>query len=157
MKSKIKEELDEVLRVLDQLSTTYNDMSTDVFKDGVNTDEIKNTISACHKTKQVSGHLYTVVKRSYFELESWLRNMSIRYENTTKYDDMDERLSSLDSAMDNVHELTIMSLPKVDDVPIEGKEELEDFVSEFSQSLWDLSTHTEEAIEEIRNVQLNSA
>lgn len=151
MESNIKEKLNEVSGVLDKLSDTYNEISTDIFLDNVTSDDVRKAVTVCHKTRDVSRHLHTIVSSSYLELTSWLRNMEIKYGTTAKYSNMDDRVSELDLAMDNIHELLVTALPTHDSVP-DDEEELESFLVEFAQALWDMSSYTEDAIEELRNV-----
>lgn len=152
MKSTAGQELDKALGVLEKILETSNSLNKEteaLLAEGVSDKEkITEVIVNIEKSVEVGTYVYASLRKVYEELNSWIITMGIKWSNTEKYQDMEDRISTLEEGLSDLEDIKYVQLPSKANIR-EAKEEQEfiDILSTLDDAANDLASYIESAID----------
>jgi len=153
MKSTAGQELDKSLAVLEQIYTTAESLKEEVAKllqdDGTfDKADVARIIENIKKSVEVGSYVYVSMRRVHEELHSWIITMGVKYSDTSRYEDMDDRISTLQDGLSDLEDIKFVQVPSEANIR-EAKEEQEytDVWSDLDDAVNDLASYIESAID----------
>lgn len=152
MKSTAGQELDKALAVLEKIletSNSLNEETEELLTKGISDkSKITEVVKNIEKSVEVGTYVYASLRKVYEELTSWIITMGIKYSDTEKYQDMDDRISTLKEGLSDLEDIKYIQLPS-ETIIREAKKEEEfiDVLSSLDDAANDLASYIESAID----------
>lgn len=154
MKSTAGKELQEKIKILEKVSTTFKQFDDELkeVRSSHNIEKVKIIIEKSAKAQQVAAHIKKTIAPISKSLEKWLMDLKVKFSESNKYHEMIERLTCFQSIDGELEDLEDICLPKTGEIP-DDVDLFEEFIEDLDNIIYDMMLFTDDALSDLNYIQ----